>query len=64
MYDKTITINGFSKCYAMTGFRLGYLAAPLPIAQACNKIQGHITSCPCSVSQVNLEHHYRYSLTP
>jgi aspartate/methionine/tyrosine aminotransferase len=51
MYDKTITINGFSKCYAMTGFRLGYLAAPLPIAQACNKIQGHITSCPCSVSQ-------------
>lgn len=42
--DRTITVNGFSKGFAMTGWRLGYMAAPLPIAQACAKIQGQITS--------------------
>ena len=45
IYAHTVTINGFSKAYAMTGWRLGYLAAPLPIAKAAVKIQGHLTSC-------------------
>ena len=44
-------INGFSKGVAMTGFRLGYLAAPLRITQAAAKVQGNNTSCPSSVSQ-------------
>jgi len=51
MQDRTITVNGFSKGFAMTGWRLGYLAAPTPIAQACAKIQGQFTSAPCSISQ-------------
>ena len=51
MYDRTVTINGFSKGPAMTGFRLGYLAAPLPLAAACVKVQSQNTSAPCSVSQ-------------
>lgn len=42
--DRTITVNGFSKGFAMTGWRLGYMAAPLQIAEACAKIQGQITS--------------------
>lgn len=49
--DRTITVNGFSKAYAMTGWRLGYLAAPAPIAQAAAKIQGQFTSAPCSITQ-------------
>jgi aspartate aminotransferase/aspartate/glutamate/aspartate-prephenate aminotransferase len=49
--DRTITINGFSKAYAMTGWRLGYMAAPAPIAQAAAKIQGQFTSAPCSITQ-------------
>lgn len=44
IYDHTITINGFSKAYSMTGWRLGYLAAPLPIAKAAGSLQGHMTS--------------------
>lgn len=44
MSDRTVTINGFSKGFAMTGWRLGYLAAPLQIAQACTKVQGQYTS--------------------
>ena len=51
MRDRTITVNGFSKCYSMTGFRLGYVAAPLRVAQLCNKVQGQITSCASSISQ-------------
>lgn len=51
MKDRTITINGFSKGFAMTGWRLGYLAAPEPITKACAKVQGQFTSAPCSVSQ-------------
>jgi len=51
MKDRTITVNGFSKAYAMTGWRLGYLAAPEPIAQAAAKIQGQFTSAPCSITQ-------------
>ena len=50
-YDLTITINGFSKAYAMTGWRLGYLGAPEPIARAIDAIQSHSTSNPCSFAQ-------------
>lgn len=47
----TITVNGFSKSYAMTGWRLGYLAAPDAIAKAIDSIQSHSTSNPCSFAQ-------------
>ena len=47
-YDLTITVNGFSKSYAMTGWRLGYLAAPEAVAKAVDSIQSHSTSNPCS----------------
>jgi aspartate aminotransferase len=50
-YDLTITINGFSKSYAMTGWRLGYLAAPDQIARAVDSIQSHTSSNPSSFSQ-------------
>jgi len=50
-YDLTITVNGFSKAYSMTGWRLGYLAAPEPIARAIDSIQSHVTSNPCSFAQ-------------
>jgi len=51
IYDLTITVNGFSKSYAMTGWRLGYLAAPERIAKAIDSIQSHSTSNPCSFAQ-------------
>ncbi|MBQ9312563.1 MAG: pyridoxal phosphate-dependent aminotransferase [Bacteroidales bacterium] len=51
MKERCIIINGVSKAYAMTGWRIGYIAAPLEIAKACNKLQGQYTSGPCSVSQ-------------
>lgn len=50
-YNLTITVNGFSKSYAMTGWRLGYLAAPDYIAKAVDSIQSHSTSNPCSFAQ-------------
>ena len=50
-YDLTITINGFSKSYAMTGWRLGYLAAPDAVARAVDSIQSHTSSNPSSFSQ-------------
>ena len=50
-FDLTITVNGFSKAYAMTGWRLGYLGAPEPIAKAIDAIQSHSTSNPCSFAQ-------------
>ena len=50
-YDLTITVNGFSKSYAMTGWRLGYLAAPEAVAKAVDSIQSHSTSNPCSFAQ-------------
>jgi aspartate aminotransferase len=50
-YDLTITVNGFSKSYAMTGWRLGYLGAPEAIAKAVDSIQSHSTSNPCSFAQ-------------
>jgi aspartate aminotransferase len=49
--DLTITVNGFSKAYAMTGWRLGYLGAPEAIAKAIDAIQSHSTSNPCSFAQ-------------
>jgi aspartate aminotransferase len=50
-YDLAITVNGFSKSYAMTGWRLGYLGAPEAIAKAIDSIQSHSTSNPCSFAQ-------------
>ena len=51
MMERTITVNGFSKGFAMTGWRLGYIAAPLPMAKACGKIQGQFTSGTNSIAQ-------------
>jgi aspartate aminotransferase len=51
MKDRCIIVNGVSKAYAMTGWRIGYIAAPEWIAKGCNKLQGQYTSGPCSVSQ-------------
>lgn len=51
MWDRTLTINGFSKAFSMTGYRLGYLAAPKPVVQAVSKLQSQITSCATSISQ-------------
>ena len=51
MKDRCIVINGVSKAYAMTGWRIGFLAAAPEIAKACSKLQGQYTSGPCSVSQ-------------
>ena len=49
--NQVVTINGLSKGYAMTGWRFGYLGAPLEIAKACIKMQGQITSATCSITQ-------------
>ena len=51
MKDRTITVNGFSKGFAMTGWRLGYLAAPEPIAKAASKVQSQFTSAPSTITQ-------------
>ncbi|MGW8121570.1 pyridoxal phosphate-dependent aminotransferase [Roseivirga echinicomitans] len=51
MIDRTVTINGMAKGFAMTGWRVGYMGAPLWLAKACNKIQGQITSANCSIAQ-------------
>ena len=50
--DRVITVNGVSKGFAMTGWRLGYIGAPIWIAKACSKVQGQVTSAPCSIAQV------------
>jgi aspartate aminotransferase len=52
MKDRTITVNGFSKAFAMTGWRLGYLAARPEIVKAASKLQGQLTSAPSTISQV------------
>ena len=49
--DRVVIINGVSKGYAMTGWRIGFIAAPLWIAKACNKLQSQYTSGPCSIAQ-------------
>jgi aspartate aminotransferase len=51
IYDRVITVNGVSKGYAMTGWRIGYIGAPIWIAKACNKLQGQFTSGVCSIAQ-------------
>lgn len=51
MYDRTITVNGVSKAFAMTGWRIGYIGAPHDIARACNKIQGQVTSGANCIAQ-------------
>ena len=56
--DRTVIINGVSKAYAMTGWRIGYCAAPLAIAKACSKLQGQYTSGTCSIAQKAAEEAY------
>ena len=51
MYERTITVNGVSKAFAMTGWRVGYIGAPTAVARACNKIQGQITSGTNCIAQ-------------
>ncbi len=51
MYDRTLTVNGVSKAFAMTGWRIGYLGGPNWIARACTKFQGQITSGANSIAQ-------------
>lgn len=51
VYDRTITVNGVSKAFAMTGYRVGYIGAPVAIAKACSKLQGQYTSGTCSIGQ-------------
>jgi aspartate aminotransferase len=51
IYDQVVTVNGVSKAWAMTGWRLGYIGAPKAIAQACDKVQGQFTSATCSITQ-------------
>lgn len=52
VYNQVITINGVSKGYAMTGWRIGYIGAPEWIAKACDKLQGQVTSGTCSIAQM------------
>lgn len=51
MYDRTVTVNGVSKAYAMTGWRIGYMGGPEWIARACNKMQGQVTSGANCIAQ-------------
>lgn len=51
LYDRTLTMNGVSKAYAMTGWRIGYAAGPEPLIGAMRKVQSQTTSNPCSISQ-------------
>ncbi len=51
IHDRVIIVNGVSKGYAMTGWRIGYIAAPVHIAKACDKVQGQSTSCACAIAQ-------------
>lgn len=61
MKERSIIVNGVSKAYAMTGWRIGFLAAPEWIVKGCNKLQGQYTSGPCSVSQKAAEAAYTLS---
>tara|TARA_R110002051_G_scaffold44162_7_gene89687 strand:- start:2457 stop:3647 length:1191 start_codon:yes stop_codon:yes gene_type:complete len=51
MYDRTVTVNGVAKAFAMTGWRIGYIGAPAYIARACNKLQGQVTSGASCIAQ-------------
>lgn len=57
--DRTVVVNGVSKAYAMTGWRIGFMAGPLSIAKACNKLQGQTTSNPSSIAQKAAEAAFR-----
>ena len=61
MKERALIVNGVSKAYAMTGWRIGYIAAPEGIVKGCNKLQGQYTSGPCSVSQKAAEFAYTQS---
>ncbi|MCD8263796.1 MAG: pyridoxal phosphate-dependent aminotransferase [Tannerellaceae bacterium] len=62
--DRVVIINGVSKAYAMTGWRIGFIAGPQWIVSACNKLQGQYTSGPCSVSQIAAEVAYTGTQEP
>lgn len=62
--DRVVLVNGVSKAYAMTGWRIGFIAAPEWIVKACNKLQGQYTSGPCSVSQKAAEAAYTGTQEP
>ena len=64
MKDRTVIVNGVSKAYAMTGWRIGFIAGPEWIVKAVNKLQGQYTSGPCSVSQKAAEVAYTGSQEP
>ena len=64
MQERTVVVNGVSKAYAMTGWRIGFIAGPEWIVKACNKLQGQYTSGPCSVSQKAAEAAYTGSQAP
>ncbi len=51
IYEQVITVNGVAKGFAMTGWRIGFIGAPTPIAKACEKLQGQVTSATCSIAQ-------------
>ena len=51
LFERTLTVNGVSKAFSMTGWRIGILAAPEPVIQLCEKLQGQVTSGACSISQ-------------
>ncbi len=64
MKERAIVVNGISKAYAMTGWRIGYIAGPEWIVKGCNKLQGQYTSGPCSISQKAAEAAYTLSQAP
>lgn len=62
--DQVVTVNGVSKGFAMTGWRIGYMGAPLWLAKACAKLQGQFTSGACSIAQAASAHALNSSLAP
>lgn len=64
IFDRVVIVNGVSKAYAMTGWRIGFIAGPEWIVKACNKLQGQYTSGPCSVSQKAAEAAYTGTQAP
>lgn len=64
VFDRTVIVNGVSKAYAMTGWRIGFIVGPEWIVKACNKLQGQYTSGPCSVSQKAAEAAYTGTQAP
>src|SRR5205823_13588801 len=56
LYDRTLTVNGVSKAYCMTGWRIGYAGGPKQLIKAMGAIQSNSTANPCSISQRSEEH--------